>query len=120
MRHALAYQLQVAEVAFDPVPDGHLELCGTGRQIGLDERRQLATSTLEQGHELVQRGAGVLCLVQQEAERAGDQQGQGTDHQGTQQRHRQPTCALPRNDRLQAWREHVDQLEHQQPGQQAG
>ncbi|MNS82616.1 hypothetical protein D3C72_1163640 [compost metagenome] len=113
VRHALAHQLQVAQVALDPVTDGHLELRRTGRQVAFDERRQLPAGTLHQGHELVQRGPGVFRLVQQKAEGTGKQQGQGADHQRAEQRHRQPTGALPGEQRLQPRREHVDQLEHQ-------
>ena len=94
VRHALAHQLQVAQVALDPVTDGHLELSGTGGQVALDEGRQLTAGTLHQGHELVQRGAGVFRLVQQKAEGTGNQQRQGNDHQRTEQRYGQPARAL--------------------------
>ncbi|MNE05844.1 hypothetical protein D3C80_984180 [compost metagenome] len=119
MRRALAHQLQLTQVGFEPVADGYLELRGTGRQVGVDERRQLPASLIHQQHELVQGRPGVFCFVQQEADGTGEQQRQGADHQGAQQRYRQPACPLPGNQVLQLGGEHVDQFEHQQPGQQA-
>jgi hypothetical protein len=42
------------------------ELGGAGRQVGVDERRQLSASAVDHVHEFVEGSAGVLRLVQQE------------------------------------------------------
>ncbi len=120
VRRVLAYQLQLAQVLAGPGADGGLELGGAGRQVGIQERRQLAPGLVHHHHELAQRGTRVLRLMQQEADGPGEQQGQQADHQGAQQGHRQPARTPAFDQPLQLRGEHVDQLEHQQPGQQAG
>ncbi|MNY40697.1 hypothetical protein D3C86_1754550 [compost metagenome] len=74
MRRALAQQLQFTQVRSQPFADGDAELRRTGRQIRIDEGRQLRPRLVHQQHELIQRGAGVLRFMQQEADGTGKQQ----------------------------------------------
>ncbi|MNX82525.1 hypothetical protein D3C86_1142580 [compost metagenome] len=120
VRRVLAHQLQITEVFADPFANRHAELRGTGRQIGVDERRQLPARAVDHSHELVEGRAGVFRLVQQEAEGTGKDQRQHADNQSPQQRHRQPARAPAFDQPLQLRGEHVDQFEHEQPGEQAG
>ncbi len=71
VRRVLADQLQLAQVLAQPLADRHLEFRRAGRQIGIDERRQLPTGLVHDLHELAQRSSGVLCLMQQETDGAG-------------------------------------------------
>ncbi|MNG18835.1 hypothetical protein D3C84_1029380 [compost metagenome] len=57
--------------------------------------------------------------MQEKTDRTGKHQGQGADHQGAEQRHRQPARALAGDQVLQFGGKHVDQFEHQQACQQA-
>ncbi|MNV72090.1 hypothetical protein D3C71_1651500 [compost metagenome] len=118
VRRVLADQLQVAEVLADPLANRHAELGGTGRQVDVDERRQLPTRTVDHAHEFIEGGARVFGFVQQETDGAGKNQRQHTDNQRPQQGHRQPARTPAFDQPLQLRGEHVDQFEHQQPGQQ--
>ncbi|MNO80237.1 hypothetical protein D3C76_714340 [compost metagenome] len=120
VRRILAHQLQVTEVLAHPLADRHAKLRCTGGQIGIDERRQLPARAIDHAHELVEGSAGVFRFVQQKADGTGENQCQRADHQCAQQRHRQPPRTPAFDQPLQLRGEHVDQFEHQQPGQQAG
>jgi len=58
--------------------------------------------------------------VEQEADRAGKDQGQHADDQGAEQGHGQPARTPTFDQPLQLRGKHVDQFKYQQPGQQAG
>ncbi|MCY1244215.1 hypothetical protein D9M72_572770 [compost metagenome] len=58
--------------------------------------------------------------MQQKADGTSKDQRQHTDNQSPQQCHREPARTPTFDQPLQLRGEHVDQFEHQQPGQQAG
>jgi hypothetical protein len=120
VRGVFADQLQFAQVLAQPLADGHAKFGGAGRQVGVEERRQLAACAVDHTHEFVEGGSGIFCFVEQEADGAGKDQGQHADDQGAEQRHRQPACAAAFDQPLQLGGEHVDQFIDQQTGQQAG
>ncbi|MNF94960.1 hypothetical protein D3C84_776900 [compost metagenome] len=84
VRRVLAHQLQIAEVFAHPLANRHAKLGGAGRQVGVDERRQLTASAVDHEHEFIEGSAGVFRLMQQETESAGKDQRQHTDHQRPQ------------------------------------
>ena len=119
VRGVLADQLQVGQMLARPLADRHAKFRRAGRQIGIDERRQLPARAIDHTHEFIERGAGVFRFMQEETDGASEDQRQRTHHQRAEQRHRQPARTPPFDQPLQLRGEHVDQLEHQQPGQQA-
>ncbi|MNL28891.1 hypothetical protein D3C87_1505560 [compost metagenome] len=118
VRRVLAHQLQIAQVLADPFANRHAKLGGAGREIGIDERRKLTPGAIDHAHEFVQGSPGIFRFVQQETDGAGEDQRQHTDNQRPQQCHRQPARSPAFDQPLQLRGEHVDQFEHQQPGQQ--
>ncbi|MNL47630.1 hypothetical protein D3C87_1704280 [compost metagenome] len=80
VRRVLANQLQVAEVLADPFANRYAKLGGAGRQIGIDERRQLPARPVDHAHEFVEGSPRVFRLVQQKTDGAGKDQRQHTHH----------------------------------------
>ncbi|NYH18255.1 hypothetical protein GGD41_005483 [Paraburkholderia bryophila] len=95
-----------------------LHLLGVDRQIVGDELRNAAARLVDELHGLVEQVLHARHVVLEMRDDAEREPGQRAHDHHRQKHHREPACPLARHVTLDARRDGMHELEHQQPGEQ--